>query len=55
MNSIMTSPTSSLSWIELGGVSYFTTYIFQGLYANDIDLGNFYFYNKFRINIGTQK
>ena len=56
MNSILASPSSSLSWIELGGVSYFTTYIFDGLNANNVNLSKIISNNnKFRIYISTQK
>ena len=52
MNSVYAGSISSVSWIELGGISYYTTYLFNGLYANDVNLGKPYICKlDYRINI----
>ena len=40
-NSVTSDPLSSISWIELTGISYVTSYSFDGIYGNDINLGKF--------------
>ena len=39
MKSITVDKYNTASLIELAGIPYFTTYTFQGIYANDVNLG----------------
>ena len=40
-NSVAADPSSSTNWIELTGISYVTSYSFDGIYGSDINLGKY--------------